>query len=135
MSPPLSCDFTAAERGAIALGFNDIEAVSCARFRPATTADTDWVVIDNKESGCFAHLGYYGPHLYSWGAHQINLARGYYYSDGGWRLWTCATRGTVIHEALHIMGVQHEQCRPDRDEYIDIHWEKMQVSIMVMQST
>ena len=35
----LSCDFTDAERGAIALGFNDIEEVSCAKFRPATTAD------------------------------------------------------------------------------------------------
>ena len=131
MSPPLSCDFTDDERGAIALGLHDIEAVSCARFRPATTADTDWVLIDNKESGCFAHLGYYGPGLLeSWGPHQINLARGYYYSDGGWRLWTCATRGTVIHEALHIMGVQHEQCRPDRDEYIDIHWEKMHVPLL-----
>ena len=44
------------------------------------------------------------------------------------RYQSCASKPTVIHEALHIMGVQHEQCRPDRDDYIDIHWEKLEVS-------
>ena len=39
-----SCDFTDAERGAIALGFNDIEKVSCAKFRPATTADKEMFI-------------------------------------------------------------------------------------------
>ena len=83
-------------------------------------------LINNKEQGCYATLGYKGP---GFGEHSINLEG----ATPGYK--SCVTKATVIHEALHIMGVQHEQCRPDRDEYIDIHWEKMQVRIMVMQST
>ena len=121
-----SCDFDEVERGAIALGLNDIEVVSCAKFRPATTADKDWVVIDHQESGCSATLGYYGP---GHGAHSINLERAAAGSTS-----TCVAKSVVIHEALHIMGVQHEQSRPDRDEYITINWHKMEVSRKWYQS-
>ena len=29
----------------------------------------------------------------------------------------------VVHELLHILGVSHEQQRPDRDMFLDMHWE------------
>ena len=90
------------------MGFNAIKDVqsSCFKFRPATTADKDWVMIEMKEPDtCSATLGYRGP---GYGAHTINLGRSA----------KCATKSTVIHELLHIMGVQHEQNRPDRDDYI-----------------
>ncbi|KAG4070168.1 hypothetical protein HA402_003858 [Bradysia odoriphaga] len=31
-------------------------------------------------------------------------------------------RGAVQHELLHVLGLFHEQCRPDRDDYVDILW-------------
>ena len=80
--------------------------------------DRDWVEIGHKETGCSATLGYYGPGA---GAHVLNLQRG---EEG----WTCVAKSVVIHEALHLLGVQHEQCRPDRDQFIMIHWSKMEVT-------
>ena len=55
-----SCEFNEEERGSIAIGLRDIEDASgnCAKFRPATTADKDWVAIDHKKSGCSASLGF-----------------------------------------------------------------------------
>lgn len=34
-------------------------------------------------------------------------------------------KGTVMHELMHALGVYHEQGRPDRDNFIDIHWDKI----------
>lgn len=33
-----------------------------------------------------------------------------------------AVVGNTIHEILHAMGCFHEQCRHDRDSFIQIHW-------------
>ena len=29
------------------------------------------------------------------------------------------------HRSGHALGMGHEQKRPDRDEYVDVHWDKM----------
>ncbi|CAH1776905.1 unnamed protein product [Owenia fusiformis] len=35
---------------------------------------------------------------------------------------TCPTVGAIIHQLLHILGVNDQHTRPDRDDYIDVHW-------------
>ncbi len=40
---------------------------------------------------------------------------------------TCMTTGIVLHEILHILSVAHEQNRPDRDEFVTIHWDQIKV--------
>lgn len=33
--------------------------------------------------------------------------------------------GAVQHELFHVLGLFHEQCRPDRDDYIKVIWENV----------
>jgi len=32
------------------------------------------------------------------------------------------TAGSMMHEIGHVLGLEHEHTRPDRDQYITIHW-------------
>ena len=40
----------------------------------------------------------------------------------------CEPKGTVQHETLHALGTHHEQVRPDRDQYVEIHQANIQES-------
>ncbi|MFK7992760.1 MAG: M12 family metallopeptidase [Granulosicoccus sp.] len=34
--------------------------------------------------------------------------------------------GSVMHEIGHLLGLEHEHTRPDRDQHIQIHWENIE---------
>lgn len=41
-------------------------------------------------------------------------------------LTTNAKKSTIIHEFGHAIGLEHEHCRPDRDQFINVHIDNIQ---------
>ncbi|XP_074647537.1 hatching enzyme 1.2-like [Tubulanus polymorphus] len=80
---------------------------SCVRFEERTHQKNYIRVYSG--SGCSSFVGMIGR-----GAQDLSL------NEHG-----CLGMGTIQHEFLHALGFKHEQCRSDRDEYIDIHWQNI----------
>lgn len=65
--------------------------------------ETDFIVIENKNTGCWSTVGRQG------GRQIVNLQH------------QCLNqKGTVEHELLHALGFYHEQNRSDRDKFVSI---------------
>ncbi len=81
---------------------------TCVKFTKRTS-QADYVHITTGKPGCFSNrVGYSGTYQ------KINLQE-----DG------CTLPGTIAHELGHIMGLWHEQSRPDRDKYIRVFMENV----------
>jgi len=81
---------------------------TCIKFVPAGSAEAQstghghYITIFSGQ-GCYSSVGY------NHRSHQVSLqARG------------CTLKGIVAHELGHTIGLHHEQCRPDRDNYVRI---------------
>lgn len=72
------------------------------RLVPRTT-QSDYLRFNPSNSGCAAPIGY----LAGYGQHPINIS-------------TACHAGNVAHEIGHIVGLDHEQNRLDRDSYVTI---------------
>ena len=68
------------------------------------------MIISSTKTGCWSYVG----QLRSRGAQELNLQ-----SPG------CDSVGTAMHEIGHALGMAHEQARPDRDKYVEIHRDRI----------
>ncbi|XP_068750059.1 uncharacterized protein [Montipora capricornis] len=83
----------------------DFKKKTCIRFIKHTNEeDYIWV---HRGSGCFSITGKSG------GKQNLSLGKG------------CGKKGVVIHELLHALGMMHEHCRADRDQFIRINFDNI----------
>ncbi|ODM96743.1 Zinc metalloproteinase nas-14 [Orchesella cincta] len=93
--------------------YNLMQIIPCVQFGiwpPNSNPTGDFVhVVKGTGNGCSSYVGRIG------GRQDMNLQ-----SPG------CMSIGTIMHEMIHALGFQHEQCRPDRDDYINVLYENIQ---------
>lgn len=102
-------DYSIRDRRMIERHFSNLETVTkgCVRF-VRRRFEKDYIQVFNSGQGCFTFLGKLP------GRTIMSL------DD------ECLNRGTIKHEALHVLGFHHAQSRMDRDEYLEILYENIE---------
>ncbi|XP_059168133.1 blastula protease 10-like [Physella acuta] len=79
---------------------------TCIKIEPADSSDENYINFDDGP-GCASHVGMLG------GPQKVTLAA------------NCRKKQIIIHEVGHAIGYNHEQGRPDRDDYVEIMMENI----------
>lgn len=96
------------------MGAKALEEVTCLKFVPYNPSEhQDYVTVQGSGSGCYSSVGRRG------GQQTLNL-QPYALEVGCFRLYT------IVHEFLHAIGFYHMQSATERDEYVEIVWDKIQ---------
>jgi len=100
------------EKAKVRAGMKGIEDKTCVKF-VSHTSEADYIEIrKTPELGCGAMVG-------RWPGQGVPMALNY-------RAPECLqTIGIIQHELLHVLGLFHEQSRPDRDEYVTVLWDNI----------
>nr|XP_033784661.1 embryonic protein UVS.2-like [Geotrypetes seraphini] len=102
----ISSDFTAQDRGLFSAALQEYTTLTCIRFTNRENEDNYINII--SDAGCYSYLGRIG------GAQDLSLQRN-----------ACLIAGIIQHELNHVLGFEHEQCRTDRDNFVQIYWENI----------
>ncbi|CAG0899668.1 unnamed protein product [Cyprideis torosa] len=104
----ISSSFSSTEKSQILKAMDEFHKHTCVRFVPRFL-QLHYLSI-KKLDGCWSYVGknfFPGPQDLSLG------------------LGCLTTLGTPVHELMHAIGFWHEQSRPDRDDYVTIHWDQI----------
>jgi len=107
----LDSTFSSQTRSAIEDAISHWNQVGGITFRPvdavSTTAEFNGdLVYFSNNPGCASWVGRQGGQQEVW-------------------VGPDCPAGSVMHEIGHVLGLEHEHTRPDRDQYIQIHWENI----------
>lgn len=103
----LNSEYSAADIKIIMNAIREWESKTCVRFTPKQYYDTSYVEItpnDGTQSYCYSHVGRRG-------GKQLMKMFG-----------ECMRPAAMIHEFGHLIGFNHEHQRPDRSDYITVHF-------------
>lgn len=106
-------EFSDHDKAVVRVAMDEIERYTCLTFKLVDDADEAIAhrIRFTSDGGCYSYVGM--------GAikddyQDLSLGNG------------CRSKGTVVHELLHALGMWHEQSRPDRDDYVTVHLENVE---------
>uniref|UniRef100_A0A667ZV39 Metalloendopeptidase n=1 Tax=Myripristis murdjan TaxID=586833 RepID=A0A667ZV39_9TELE len=94
-------------KGVILKAFEQYRLKTCIDFTP-WEGEKNYISVF-KGGGCFSSVGNRRV-----GKQQLSIGS------------NCDRLGTVEHEFLHALGFWHEQSRADRDDYVNIMWDRIE---------
>ncbi|XP_054980798.1 meprin A subunit beta [Sorex araneus] len=94
-------------KGLILNAFERYRLKTCIDFKP-WTGEANYISVF-KGSGCWSKVGNRRA-----GRQELSIGT------------NCDRIGTIQHEFLHALGFWHEQSRSDRDDYVEIVWDRIQ---------
>ncbi|CAJ1059681.1 meprin A subunit beta-like isoform X1 [Xyrichtys novacula] len=94
-------------KGVILKAFEQYRLKTCIDFTP-WRGEQNYISV-YKGSGCSSSVG--NQHM---GRQRLSIGK------------NCDRLGTVEHEFLHALGFWHEQSRADRDDYVQIMWDRIE---------
>lgn len=110
-------DYIERDKSAVLHAMEDFRKNTCIQFIFKRSNHTGHIIFKKSNAGCGTLVGYKGNE-----SDPVDV----FLSE------KCLNKcGAIQHELLHVIGLWHEQSRPDRDEYIDIIWDNIQPSKLI----
>ncbi|XP_047108945.1 zinc metalloproteinase nas-4-like [Schistocerca piceifrons] len=104
------CTAAKKEENMVTEAMEGIENKTCVKFTKQEK-QKQYIFLTKKRDGCYSMVGYRATAQ----AHTLNLQSPECFDQVG----------TIQHELLHVLGLLHEQARPDRDDFVKIYWDNM----------
>lgn len=94
----------------ITQAIHELEHKTCLHFEFVSSVYLfDHIEFTGEGDNCLSNIGKIG------GKQLVRLPDTAYGT-----IITCRTHGIVLHEILHVLGIWHEQSRPDRNKYVQV---------------
>lgn len=113
-------DYIERDRAAILSAMDIFRKETCIKFVLKRDNHSEYINFRKSSNGCGTLIGY-----------RPNDINGI---DVSLTEECLQKRGAIQHELLHVVGLWHEQSRPDRDDFVEIYWDNIQPSKLIILS-